>query len=625
MRYLSHASITKALPFYTGILIVLLATCAPKENPSPSPTPVEPEQQDASFSVELSISDGILVDGKVFTHPVVEFTLHSTDEAANYSIRYRIDGGTEKIVSGLWDGRSRDISADFAGFATYGAHSLSGYVFPDGDELNRFSFDETVWIRHEDVSVSRICFSSVFGDIPFDSAKLNSGETGLLKVEFSPASRIDVFSVVSDNPDILSFDTSKAQLTAGLFSVPYRTASTPGTASVILRIENGRSTDIRRSIVTTDAGRAFSAELSVSVPQLVFTGKSFSIPVNISAPGMDLSGRTFILKHVIDGKTVSEQHSVTLPFSDRFTTSVSEVGTHSYSVTLESADFIIDNASASGSFTAASPIVTIKEGSSAQAVVLSTSTPATVRCGKQYTISVEGVPASLLSLLSLSGVTDKDSFTGKSPWTYTPKGTGEGSLKLSVSGQSYSLSYPLKRTDKIALTISRGKRSNEDIYGGHKYYAVINESGAASSVKIKASVTHCGRAEWWYNNYDGSGDSDYSVISSNTVKSAAVTVTKGAAQSLVIDLSSEEIGYNSQKYNYSTYSDEGFGWERYYDYEIYHTYVNSISFEVSTSTGGAFDAYTEVACTVDDSVNIQPISYHYTSNVIQSVTTTIKK
>ena len=578
-----------------GAVCLTFFSCVKKETPAPT----EPVVDEPAFSVSIDAIDGIISNGKISSRPSVLLTMNSKDEAANYTIRYHVDANDWVTVSSMWSGKTRDISSAFSEFTTYGSHTLSGFVYPTGKENERVSFEETVWVRYEQITVGDITFASALDNTPFSGARLSLLESGTLDIKYTPVSAGANFSVTSDQESVISFEPAKATMGNGEYSIPYKVSSVVGTASVTVRIENGTDTDIRRTTVTTDAGKVVSIKPTVTAEPVFLSGKPFTAAIDIESPQGNVGDVTFKLEHFIDGKKEREESGIKLPYKGAYTKTLSGMGEHTYSVKLTSDAFTVVDAEASTTFFVASPILTLTDTQTGTTSVMSTTSSTALKAGRKYSIALSGVTDQYMQFVSLSGAPGKDDVTGKNPWTLIPQKTGEGALTLKVSNNN--IDYPAKRTDTVKIVFDRGKNATAYIIS-----ASMTESYVHSSIKVKATCSYTGVAEYTYADYDHEWYDSDNIIRPDTPKVIDSSVRKNETTT-ILDLTSENSEYNGTEYQYTTYEDNGYEtWAPVNDYATYQLYINSLTIDVYTESGYSFDSFTDVSYTVSGALEEQP-------------------
>ena len=590
----------RILPILLALLSLWAVSCG-KHEPEPA---VDPEKKETDFSIDISISDGVIDREKVLSAPSVSFTVRSLSEDSNYIVAYQVDGTETQYVRNLWANKSRDISSSFREFETYGKHTLKGKIYEENNEEDAVPFEKEVWIRYSQINVESVYFSSFAGDVPTKAATLNTSEKGILYFRFSPGSSFAEFSVKSSNEGVLSFNYDNPVIDSGLYGLRYAVGDAPGEANVTLSVKNADTTLLEDSFtVTTKQGKiAPTIHFDTSFSPLYFVGSTVRVVPSVTIDSESSSQCSFIASFSLDGKPVGQSE----PFSVDYESVVDlssqglQPGWHEFTITVSAEKYIMDEVEDKVSFYVLEPVLQVThDGTTAE---YSKNQSIKLKTGESYEVMAKELPAEVSANLKLHDTGIGTVTTTETGWILNVRDYGSSVLSLQIvkGGTTYDETlFTTERQLAASITFS--------LFDGDKCLsAILDYAGdQRPEVSVSGEFIHYGYGESYPTVFDGdcpmySTQPEYTDETTAEISSTQVKAEK----TFLYDYSSLIEHYEELDFSWMEYSDEGLGYQWYCYTDYYHLRLKGMKLVISGIEGGPLDSHIEMTCKMGNNMSI---------------------
>lgn len=445
---------------------------------------IEPDDKGGKtnvLSLNVEIKEGVRLENEIVSYPVVNMTVDSEDDAANYTLSYSIDKRPEKKVSSLWNGKKVSLGGDFKENEGFGRHSIHAKLVNDENVEDYAVIDTCVWIAYRLTEYSGPIFVSAGRAVELqDNAVLYKGEEGYLEFHYSPSNSILPIELELDSNSPINLDESKRQCKNGILSIP---AKINGSAETTLTVtlENGVNVESKTySIICKDDSEGVTLGLELNAAPLSVWNEGLGVSFKIK----DMQTRAYDIIFEVDGDIVDALMGANVSGTVEHvvpSTTLSE-GEHTLNVVVMDATNHNVSVSKQAKFYHCNATLSIDNKA------LSLGEAITMEVGHTYTIKCIGVPSSyhnLLNLISSDGRLDinQNGSTGNG-WLVTPNKFGKGTLAFSISsGRTNVFNYPVACIEEILVNLTQ---SENFIYG------ISLDCKSASNVSFSVS----GKAEY---------------------------------------------------------------------------------------------------------------------------------
>lgn len=497
---------------YINIALCLLtvgSVMGCKHRLDPPDTPEEPASSKLALSYE--IIDGLRVEKEVLNLPVLNMTIVKGDEAGNYAFDYSIDGGVDKTIKSLWVGKTISIGEDFKNNNVQGKHTVKGTLYNVDNDDEKVVVDTTVWIKYKIDEVKTPVFVTNERSVAVENnAVVYKGESGYLRIPYSPTNSVLPAKVVVPNNSPLKFDSSKAQSTNGYYTIPFSVTST---ADVLLTIEISNGDPVRvdeYAIVCKEDSEGVTLGLELNAAPVSIWNEGLDLSMTIK----DVNPRPYNIVYEIDGNIADAMtgKSVTGTLEHTVPTNNLREGEHTLSVTVSDAKNASVFVTKTTSFYHANLSISVDDNpmGKGEAFQLNTYT--------NYAFKPIGIPSEYFNLISISSTKNKDeistaSFSSTGTWGVKPISFGRGEIVLTInSGKGRQIRYAVTRmleatvyfnvsenfVFSIGLDGTAPSGVTFSVSGNAEYVAQCDyqyaiTEGAASDLHMNSSAT---RTDW---------------------------------------------------------------------------------------------------------------------------------
>jgi len=595
----------RILPILIALLSVWAVSCG---KPEPEPN-VDPEEQEKDFSIEFSISDGVIDREKTLSAPSVSFTVRSLSDEANYVVAYQVDGTETQYVRNLWGGKSRDISSSFSDFKTYGKHTLKGKIYEEDNEDEAIPFEKEIWIRYSQINVESVYFSSFAGDVHTKAATLNTSEKGILFFRFSPGISFAEFAVKSSNEGVISFNYDNPVIDSGLYGLRYTVGNVPGEASVSFSVKNAEKTLMEDAFaVTTKQGKiAPTIHVASTCHPVYFASKPIRVQPTVSIDDSSSSLGTFLATYYLDGQQVGHSEPFGTEYESVFELSSQglQPGWHEFSMTVSSEKYIMDDVTEMAKFYVLDPILLLSHDELTEEYTPSQSIK--LRTGESYAVSVKDLPTEIESNIRILDNGASTVINNESGWTLSVADFGEPSISLQIVQEESiydEVQFQTNRQMSATLTFSifDGKDTLSALleYAGNKH----------PDVYVSGEFVHYGYGE----SHPTIFENGYPVYTSqpeytDEVKVQLTSKQVTVAKTVIHDFTSLAQYYQDKEFFWPEYSDEGYGYEWYTFSDCYHLRIKAMKLIISGPDGNPLDSHIELTCKMGKNMTGSRIDY----------------
>lgn len=445
---------------------------------------IEPDDKGGkttALSLIVEIKEGLRLENEVVSYPVVNMTVNSEDDAANYTLAYSIDNRAEKKINSLWNGKKVSLSGDFKDNDGFGRHTIHAKLVNDENVEDCAVIDTCVWIAYRLTEYSAPIFVTKERTVELeDNVVLYNGEEGNLEFHYAPSGSILPVELVVDESSPIKLDESKRSCKNGLLSVPVKIS---GKTETLLRVklENGEQIESKDYyIICKDDTEGVTLGLEMSAAPLSVWSEGLDVSLNIK----DKQTRTYDVVFEVDGQMVDAimGHSAAGALERTVPSGSLNEGEHTLAVTVMDATKHSVSVTKETKFYHCKPTISLndKPYGKGEQIEVNTSSVYTVRCS--------GIPASYYNLVSLVS-SDKNMLVEKQGtsggvWTFTPLAYGRGTIMLNITtGKGVSLPFPVVRYQDVLVHFDK----TEDFI----YKVSISASGAST-----VDFTVSGKAEY---------------------------------------------------------------------------------------------------------------------------------
>lgn len=208
--------------------------CTKVNEVAPSPS------KDFSFTV-TSVEGVLDGEGALKSDPYLVVEI-SSEEVANFNMKYRVNGGDIQTMSSLWPGVPRKIL--LYDFAEYGSRVVTGEIYREDYGASK-QFEAVAYVRYDDLSSLLYRFYRTVkpGEASpvsyFDTpVGIYLWDTPRLEVESDPLNRHYFLEVVSSDPSVLSVKSLDGESRDGMTGAQLEALS-EGEVTLSVRAVNG--------------------------------------------------------------------------------------------------------------------------------------------------------------------------------------------------------------------------------------------------------------------------------------------------------------------------------------------------------------------------------------------------